>query len=85
MLSTYDAWLLPPESKIPELDDEDRQRILLDILATHFRRNAIANSCEHTVARWLRDEILGHGDIFDQLAAYHREKIEEAWVEEHQP
>lgn len=85
MLSPLDRYLTPPESKIPELEDEDRERLLLDILWNDFRKNAAAHCPEHSVKVWLRDTFLDHGDVFDKMTAYHREAIEEAWAEEHQP
>lgn len=83
MLSAHDRWLLPPESKIPELEDEDRERLLLEILWNDFRKNAAAHCPEHSVKVWIRDTFFDHGDVFEEMAALHKEAIEEAWVEEH--
>lgn len=86
MLSPLDRYLTPPEPRIPELEDEDRLRILLDILWFSFRQSfAVAYVPEHTWREWMDREVIKDGAVFDALIAEHREKIDEAWAEEHRP
>lgn len=86
MLSAYDAWLLPPEPRIPELENEDRERILLDILWSSFRQSiAVAYVPDHVWRKWVSENVLKNEAVFEALIAQHKEAIDEWWAEEHQP
>lgn len=85
MLSAYDKWKLatPPESNVPEMDDDDKFRILADILLDSFRRQAAHNVPAESVKQWIKLELLDDDTIFEALSDYHRKEIDRRWADEH--